>query len=364
MVLIMQRMNIIAEAREIAEEFLADALPRRWAHTIKVAETAEWLAEALDAVFPETIVAAAWLHDVGYAPELAQTGFHPIDGAAYVSHAAPNLRSAINLIAHHTGAVFEAEERGLTAELAQYRFPVDVEELAILNAADLSASPDGDLIDPQTRLHEILDRYPPEHPVHRAITRSGSLLLAQANMVTGAANATQHLRRHVNVPEKIDYVEPGPSWQAVWSGDHGRVVTAARPAQPATGPGDVHVRFTGSTPPSQWEADAVAYLDGDVSAATEAAAGGQLNWHQYRAYEITPSASGPQRGAELCIVGSVDATSTFYFDDIARLQIEIAAQGKSIQVQQRTIATLSEVTEWQDIPAVLLEGPVDLRGRS
>lgn len=352
--------SIVSEAREIAEKFLADSLPQRWAHTVKVAETAQQLAEALDAVSPEIIVAAAWLHDVGYAAELAQTGFHPLDGAAYLSRDAQHLRFVTKLVAHHTGAMFEAEQRGLHTQLAQYHFPVDVEELAILNAADLCTSPNGELVDPQTRLNEILKRYPPEHHVHQAIIRSGPLLLSQATMVTGAAEATQSLRRQVDVPDRVHRVEPNSSWQAVWSGDHHHL-TAARPAAPASGPGDVHINFAGSAPPSRWESDAVEYLEQNLWAAAEAAAGGQLNWHQFRAYEIVPSASAPRRSEELCVIESVDATSTFYFDDIVRLHIDLAAQGRSIQVQLRTIRTLSEVTEWQDIPAVLLDGPVDLR---
>ncbi|MEU5430196.1 HD domain-containing protein [Streptomyces olivoreticuli] len=38
----------------------------------------------------ELLEAAAVLHDVGYAPDLAQTGFHSLDGARYlrgVAHA-------------------------------------------------------------------------------------------------------------------------------------------------------------------------------------------------------------------------------------------------------------------------------------
>ncbi len=30
------------------------------------------------------LVAAAYLHDIGYAPELAITGFHPLDGARHL----------------------------------------------------------------------------------------------------------------------------------------------------------------------------------------------------------------------------------------------------------------------------------------
>jgi len=32
----------------------------------------------------ELLVAAALLHDIGYAPDLVDTGFHPIDGARYL----------------------------------------------------------------------------------------------------------------------------------------------------------------------------------------------------------------------------------------------------------------------------------------
>ncbi len=57
---------IVAQARETAEAFLTDALPRRWAHTIGVAATAERLAAALEPVHADTIIAAAWLHFPGW----------------------------------------------------------------------------------------------------------------------------------------------------------------------------------------------------------------------------------------------------------------------------------------------------------
>lgn len=230
---------------------------------------AKRLASALEPAHADTVVAAAWLHDVGYAPELAETGFHPIDGAAYVSRTAPDLWSTVNLVAHHTGAAFEAHERGLDGELAHYHFPVDIDELAILNAADMCTSPDGALIDPQVRVNEILDRYPPDSPVYRAITRSGPLLIAQARLALGAAEAAEYRERCVNVPERVEYVEPGPSWRAVWTADHRSIVTATRTAAQATSPGVVEIRFDGPTPMSEWEPDAADLLDADVRAATE-----------------------------------------------------------------------------------------------
>ncbi|WP_394378549.1 hypothetical protein [Saccharopolyspora spinosa] len=32
----------------------------------------------------DTLVAAAWLHDIGYSPEIGHTHFHPLDGARWL----------------------------------------------------------------------------------------------------------------------------------------------------------------------------------------------------------------------------------------------------------------------------------------
>ena len=69
----------------------------------------------------ELLEAAAWLHDIGYLPDLARTGLHGLDGARYlrdVQHADPML---CRLVAHHSCAVIEAEERGL-ADLLRREF--------------------------------------------------------------------------------------------------------------------------------------------------------------------------------------------------------------------------------------------------
>jgi hypothetical protein len=71
----------VEDARALAETWLARALPRRWRHVQSVAVRAGRVAKALS--LPDDLVAAAWLHDIGYAPELAQTGFHPLDGACW-----------------------------------------------------------------------------------------------------------------------------------------------------------------------------------------------------------------------------------------------------------------------------------------
>ena len=73
----------VDEARVLAEELLAHELPRRFSHARGVASQAERLAStATDE--GSLLVAAAWLHDIGYASALVDTGFHPIDGARYL----------------------------------------------------------------------------------------------------------------------------------------------------------------------------------------------------------------------------------------------------------------------------------------
>jgi HD superfamily phosphodiesterase len=70
----------VEEARELARELLADALPRRWSHVQAVARQAERIGDQVVGQGAGTLAAAAWLHDVGYAPAVVDTGFHPLDG--------------------------------------------------------------------------------------------------------------------------------------------------------------------------------------------------------------------------------------------------------------------------------------------
>ena len=57
-------------------------------------------------------VAAAYLHDIGYAPELRRTGLHQLDGARYIrSHGAERVA---RLVAHHSEARFEIRLRGFS----------------------------------------------------------------------------------------------------------------------------------------------------------------------------------------------------------------------------------------------------------
>lgn len=172
--------DLAIRARSLAERQLVE-VPRRWAHVQGVAATAAKIAPILDPVHADEIVAAAWLHDVGYAPDLAKTGFHPVDGARFAREAGmPDL--VVRLIAFHTGAEFEARQRGLLAELEEFT-PPPTEILDVVTFADMTTSPTGEPIDAADRVAEILTRYEPNTPVYDAVSASAPELLTAVDRV-------------------------------------------------------------------------------------------------------------------------------------------------------------------------------------
>jgi len=115
------------------------------------------------------IVDAAWLHDIGHSPALNSTGLHPLDGARWL-RAEGFAEDTCSLVAWHTGAIWEARERGLEQELrAEFASPAP-SALDALTWADLTSSPSGELVSPKERLDEIMDRYESGSPVWLAIT--------------------------------------------------------------------------------------------------------------------------------------------------------------------------------------------------
>ncbi|MFG2300000.1 HD domain-containing protein [Actinacidiphila glaucinigra] len=162
-------------AADLAESLLPP-LGNRWLHTQAVAARAREVSVAVPADERDLLVAAAWLHDIGYAPELRDTGFHPVDGARHLeSLGAPGR--LVRLVAHHSGAVYEAEQRGLTAELAVYERE-DSPLLDALICADMTTGPAGQSLDFDERIDEILVRYEPGNEVHTAISNARPYLRA------------------------------------------------------------------------------------------------------------------------------------------------------------------------------------------
>lgn len=145
-------------------EFMLAPLGRRWLHVQAVAAQARRIAAVVDG--SDLLIAAAYLHDIGYAPELTATGFHPLDGARFVrDQGCPDLAS---LVAHHTGARNEARLRGIDSFLDEFPFEDSLLHRA-LTYCDLTTAPDGSMTNVDGRVAEIIERYGPGHVVSRAI---------------------------------------------------------------------------------------------------------------------------------------------------------------------------------------------------
>ena len=74
----------VVDASEDLARYLLREDPERLRHSEAVAEQAKLLTAAVEPHEAPLLVAAAWLHDIGYTPELRTTGFHPLDGGLYL----------------------------------------------------------------------------------------------------------------------------------------------------------------------------------------------------------------------------------------------------------------------------------------
>lgn len=154
-------------ARNTASRLLAQRLPRRWAHSSGVARRAQQVARVLPAEEQDLLVAAAWVHDIGYAAELADVGLHSIDGARYLRRAGAPPR-VCSLVAHHSGAAAVAEVLGLADQLAEFD-DVRGRLRDALWYCDMTTDPDGWPTTLDARLGEIRQRRGPDDPVVRAL---------------------------------------------------------------------------------------------------------------------------------------------------------------------------------------------------
>jgi len=176
-------------AGHLAQALLQEPLPRRWAHVQGVAAQARSLAPVLGAD-ADLLEAAAWLHDIGYAPGLAVTGLHALDGARYLRDAQHADTMLCRLVAHHSYAVIEADERGLADVLGLEFEPAPYALSSVLTFCDLTTSPDGELVPVERRLAEIHHRYGPGHLVSRSIQRATPMILRAVEQVHQRAAQT------------------------------------------------------------------------------------------------------------------------------------------------------------------------------
>ncbi len=177
----------VRSANQLAQLLLAGSLPRRLAHICAVGErTGDIFAAGHP--FHELLRVAGLLHDVGYAPEITEVGFHPLDGARFLQ-AEGWSEDVVNLVANHSCAVIEADLRGLGDEL-RAEFPKDPElphdELCF---CDMTTGPVGQPMTVDERLADITGRYGPESIVGQFVEIAGPELRATVDRVQGRINS-------------------------------------------------------------------------------------------------------------------------------------------------------------------------------
>jgi putative nucleotidyltransferase with HDIG domain len=213
--------SLLADHAQYLAERLLESLPERWLHTTCVAHHAALLAARLGVHDSDLLVAAAWLHDIGYAPAVRQTGFHPLDGARLLDRLgwAPDLSC---LVAHHSGARFVAEVQGLTPAMTEYPFD-DSPLMDTLTYADQTIGPGGRRMTVEERMQEMLRRHGPGSPNARALPRRGPYLRAVA------ARVQRRLLATANQPLEVGETPPCVSYRSDTTGRCGDADRTRRP---------------------------------------------------------------------------------------------------------------------------------------
>jgi hypothetical protein len=157
--------SLVACAAERANVLLSP-LGNRWLHVQGVVKRASWVGQTFEEGDRLLLLAAAYLHDIGYAPSLRVTGFHPLDGALYVRSCGYERFAA--LIAHHFEARFEAHLRG--CDQLMQEFPREHSAVAdALTYCDATTSPKGEQVSLKKRAAEIRARYGEQDLVVQAL---------------------------------------------------------------------------------------------------------------------------------------------------------------------------------------------------
>jgi hypothetical protein len=155
----------------------------RWRHVQAVAARAQTAGQALDTEEDRVaLLAAVWLHDVGYAPSVADTGFHPLDGARHIRRLGQERLA--RLVAHHSAANVEAALRGLSDELAE--FPDEASTTtAGLAYCDMLTGPTGEAVSLDERIADVQGRYGAGHVVPRSLREARPALVRSIELIEG-----------------------------------------------------------------------------------------------------------------------------------------------------------------------------------
>lgn len=168
-------------ARELVEETVGRGTDR-WLHSQGAADAARRVLPCLDPADQDLLVAAAWLHDIGFDHPNPPTGFHPLDGAQLLLEAGWPAR-LVALVAHHSEARFTAAALGLLDLLSEY----DRETGPVADAlvyADMSSATDGQPVTVYLRLSDLRYRHSDDPPHLRAARASREPFLIMATART------------------------------------------------------------------------------------------------------------------------------------------------------------------------------------
>lgn len=172
--------ELIEASRELVGHML-ERDPKRLRHSAAVADRAQAYAATVARSEAHSLIAAAWLHDIGYSVRLRDTGFHPLDGALYLRREGwPE--PVCTLVAHHSGSRFVARVLGLDDRLGAFKFVEDPLSDA-LTVADNTAGPDGAIVTVDERLRDKQTRHGPESPNARANPERDDYIRAAAQRV-------------------------------------------------------------------------------------------------------------------------------------------------------------------------------------
>lgn len=223
--------GLIAAALKLSRKILRKDLPERWQHTQGVARRAAELAVTVPEQDRAVLIAAAWLHDIGYAPSIQQTGFHPLDGAMHLRTEGWDNRVTA-LVAQHSGARFVPAERGFGPIMAEFPFVEDPVSDA-LTAADQTVGPHGRRMTVPYRIAEAIARHGPDSPNAPARVERIPYLLAAAERVeqrlSESRQATVRQTGRPAVPQPPAAGQTTPDEQPI-PAEQPADVTAARPA--------------------------------------------------------------------------------------------------------------------------------------
>lgn len=147
--------SVVLAARALAASLLRHQ-PQRYRHVEGAARAAAQVAMRIPEIPQNSVVAAAWLHDIGYADELHDTGFHPLDGATFLREGGwdPEI---VRLVAHHSHSRLLAPYFGADVALSRFAVPVGL-AADVVTFADVVAGVSGSGVTVSDRIAELRTR--------------------------------------------------------------------------------------------------------------------------------------------------------------------------------------------------------------